>query len=109
MRRLEGGRTMMLRRSVSIGLAVIYAFSIASAAGAATVAPTGPLAPGPTGLAPVIEGAKKEGVLSAKLVPALTEKSMYRLEREIRQKFGVDLKIKFTPVENMPKDVSEAI
>jgi ABC-type thiamine transport system substrate-binding protein len=57
----------------------------------------------------VIEGAKKEGVLSAKLVPALTEKTMYRLEREIKQKFGVDLKIKFTPVENMPKDVSEAI
>ena len=34
---------------------------------------------------------------------------MDRLRKEIREKFGVDLDIKFTPSDSMPKALSDAI
>ena len=71
------------------------------------VTPTFAAATGPT--SQMIEGAKREGSLSAKLRTGLTETSMTRLEREIRQKYGVSLKITSSPSGNMPKDLSEAV
>ncbi len=90
---------MMLKGLISIGLAAIFTFGIILSAEAA---PAGPLAQ-------VIEGAKKEGTLSAKLDPGLTEKSIYRLEKEIKEKYGVDLRIKYVGSTNFNTDVSEAI
>ena len=59
-------------------------------------------------LAQVVEGAKKERTVSAKLKANLTSKSMNRLEREIKEKYGVTLEIKFTPTD-MAKDMSEVL
>ncbi|MDP2643658.1 MAG: ABC transporter substrate-binding protein [Desulfobacterales bacterium] len=56
----------------------------------------------------IIAGAKKEGTVSLKLRSGFTPKSMGRLEKEIRDKFGVDLKVKFVPTGSMPKDVAQA-
>ena len=64
----------MLRGLVSINLAMAFVLGVVLLAGAA---PTGPLAE-------VIEGAKKEGTVSVSLVVGFSEKSMYRLEKEIR-------------------------
>ncbi|MDP2644136.1 MAG: extracellular solute-binding protein [Desulfobacterales bacterium] len=60
----------------------------------------GAAASGP--LEQMIEGAKKEGAVSV-VLSRLAPKSIKRLEREIRATFGVDLKIEFTPSNNMPK------
>ncbi|MDP2647003.1 MAG: ABC transporter substrate-binding protein [Desulfobacterales bacterium] len=57
----------------------------------------------------VIEGARKEGTVSAKLRVTIAPKSMKRLEREIKEKFGVDLKIICEPGTSMPKDAAVAI
>ena len=74
---------MMLKRSIIIGLAIEFLLGLVQLAGAALA---GPLAPGP--LAQVIEGAKKEATVSVKLVSSYTPKSMYRLEKEIKDKYG---------------------
>jgi hypothetical protein len=89
-----------MRRVLGLmGLLGIVQWSMVPATGAAA-----------TGLlTQVIEGAKKEGTVSAKLASGFTEKSMYRLEREIKEKYGVDLKIKFSPVINMQKALAEAM
>ncbi len=58
-------------------------------------------------LAQVIEGAKKERTVSAKLKSTLTPKSMGRLEKEILGKYGVTLEIKYTP-SDQAKDIAEA-
>ena len=90
---------MVLKKLIPIGLSVTYLLCVVVSAGAA---PAGPLAQ-------VIEGAKKEGTVLAKLPPGFAQKSMYRLEKNIKEKYGVDLKINFSPATNFPKDVSEAI
>lgn len=89
----------MLKGFISVGLAVAYTFGVVLLAAAA---PTGPLAQ-------VIEGAKKEGTASVKLVAGFTPKSISRLEKEIKDKYGVDLRIKFTGATKMTSDVAEAI
>lgn len=43
-------------------------------------------------LTQIIEGAKKEGTVTLRLRSGYNEKSMARLEREVKEKFGVDLK-----------------
>lgn len=90
---------MTFKRLISTGLTVIYLLGIAALASAA---PTGPLAQ-------VIEGAKKEGTCSFKLTMGFTQKSMDRLEKEIKARYGVDLKLNFTATESFPKDLAEAI
>ncbi|MDP2647467.1 MAG: extracellular solute-binding protein [Desulfobacterales bacterium] len=57
----------------------------------------------------VIEGAKNEGTVTAKLKTTLSVHSMKRLEREIKEKFGVDLNIIFSPSGSMGKDAAQAI
>jgi iron(III) transport system substrate-binding protein len=91
--------TMILKGLLSTGLSVTYVLSVVLSAGAA---PAGPLAQ-------VIEGAKKEGAVTVKMRSGLTAKSMSRLEKEIRDKYGVNLRISFSPSASMPKDLSEAI
>ncbi|MDP2646598.1 MAG: extracellular solute-binding protein [Desulfobacterales bacterium] len=51
----------------------------------------------------IVAGAKKEGRVLVQLRSTFSGNSMIRLEKEIRQKFGVDLKIDFTPSSNMSK------
>ncbi len=68
----------------------------------AGAAPAGPLDQ-------IVEGAKKEGTVSVKLRTGLIPKSMQRLEKEIRQRFGADLDIKLTPTDRMAQDLAEAI
>ena len=89
----------MDKRLFLTGVSAILLLGLAELTPAAQVGP----------LAQVIEGAKKEGTVSIKLTPGFTEKSMYRLEKEIKDKYGVDLKIKFTASTVFPNDVSEAI
>lgn len=84
---------------VSVSLAVGYLLGGVLFADAA---PAGPLAD-------VIEGAKKEGTVSAKLLSTLSEKSMVRVEKEIKEKYGVDLKIKFLPATQFGRLVTEVI
>ena len=91
----------MVKKFMLIGLLLFLIWGGVLSAGAA------PEASGP--LSQVIEGAKKEGVVSVKLWVGVTPKSIGRLEREIKERFGVDLKVKFTPVVSMPKDLSDAI
>ena len=89
----------MLKGFISLVSAAAFVLVLVISAGAA---PAGPLAQ-------VIEGAKKENVVLAKLVPGFTQKSMSRLEKEIKDKYGVQLTIKFTGSTNFPNDVAEAI
>lgn len=63
----------------------------------------------PSPLAQVIEGAKKEGTVSVHLAPSLKQDAIPRLEREIRGKYGVDLKINFTPMGIMPQDIAKIV
>jgi ABC-type Fe3+ transport system substrate-binding protein len=67
-----------------------------------SAAPAGPLAQ-------VIEGAKKEATASVKLKSGITQGSITRLEKEIRDKFGAALQINFAPSENMLKELSQVI
>jgi ABC-type Fe3+ transport system substrate-binding protein len=89
----------MFKAFLLIGFVLPYISWAVPFAGAA---PAGPLAQ-------VIEGAKKEGAVALKLAGGPTQKSTYRLEKEIKEKYGVDLKVRFTSSSNMPNDVAEAI
>ncbi|MDP2645244.1 MAG: substrate-binding domain-containing protein [Desulfobacterales bacterium] len=57
----------------------------------------------------VIEGAQKEGTVTVQLLSNFTQKSMSRLEQEIKGKFGVSLKIKFVPSMNFGKSLTKVI
>jgi ABC-type Fe3+ transport system substrate-binding protein len=57
----------------------------------------------------VIEGAKKEGMVKVRLRSSFTEKSMIRLEKEIKDKFNVDLKIQYTPTGGLSRVLAETI
>jgi ABC-type Fe3+ transport system substrate-binding protein len=65
--------------------------------------------PAPAPLAQVIEGAKKEGTVSVHLAPSLKQEAIRRLEKEIQGKYGVDLKINFTPMGIMPQDIAKTV
>ncbi len=88
----------MNEKSVPAGFLAVLVFAIVLAAGALRA----------ESLAQVIEAAKKERNLSVKLQGTFTPKSMKRLEREISEKYGVNLDIKLTPT-NMSKDIPEVI
>ncbi|MDP2643813.1 MAG: extracellular solute-binding protein [Desulfobacterales bacterium] len=57
----------------------------------------------------IVAASKKEGEVSLMLRTGFTPRSIERLGKEIKDLFGVDLKIKFTPVGGMPKSLAEAI
>lgn len=57
----------------------------------------------------IIEGAKKEGTVDVVLKSSFTVKSMERLEKEIKEKFGIALKIQYTPSGGMQKALATAI
>ena len=90
---------MFDKKYIFIGLlSIVICGSLAKAEAAPTAA-----------LSQVIEAAKKEGALNVVLRSGFNQKSMDRLRKEIREKFGVDLDIKFTPGGSMPKHLSNAI
>lgn len=65
---------------------------------------------GPTGnLQQIIEVAKKEGEVFCALKSGFSPASMNRLEKEIRNKYRVDLKIRYSPNDSMPKALSTAL
>ena len=57
----------------------------------------------------VIEGAKKEGTVLVRLRSSFTSKSMERMEKEIKERFGVGLKIQFSPSSSMSRALAESI
>ncbi|MFC1816725.1 extracellular solute-binding protein, partial [Thermodesulfobacteriota bacterium] len=96
------------QRYVLIGLSVIFVavvVSLAFARPALSKETTEKISPG---LAQVIEGAKKEGTLSLKLISTLTPKSVDRLRKEIKKRFDVDLDMKFAPIGSMPRTMAQA-
>jgi len=69
------------------------------------------LSPAQTPLGKVIEGAKKEGAITMISPTGFTVKSFERLRREIREKYGVDLKFKYMPghfMSDLAKAIAEA-
>ena len=70
---------------------------------------TGAEAASPAALTQIIEGAQKEGTVNVMLRSGFNQRSMDRLRKEIREKFRVDLDIKFSPTGSMPKQLSDAI
>ena len=88
---------MMTKRFKQISLASLAVLGVFLWAGGAW----------PQTLAQVIEGAKKEGAVAARIKSGVTPKSIERLESEIKKKFDVELRIKFAPSSNMPQDLSE--
>lgn len=84
-----------------IMLIVLSGFFAVAAARQSTAAPAT--------LSQIIEGAKKEGAVSCMLKSGLTPASMTRLEKEIREKYRLDLKISYTPTGSMPKALSLAL
>ncbi|MDP2643812.1 MAG: extracellular solute-binding protein [Desulfobacterales bacterium] len=57
----------------------------------------------------IIAGSKKEGTVSVMLRAGFTPKSIARLEKGVKDMFGVDLKIKFSPTRSMTRELSKAI
>lgn len=108
---------MLVKRCVLIALSailVLVGVLAACAAPAPTPTPTQTptLTPTPTAagpLAQIIAGAKKEGTVTVGLRSAFTELSMKRLEREIKETFGVDLAIKFVPMPTYAPFVAQSI
>lgn len=90
---------MLGKRLILIVLQAAWLLGSFSLAGAAPLSP----------LDQVIEGAKKEGAVSVVLRSSFTPLSMERLQKEIKEKFGVDLKIKFSPSANMSKFLTAAL
>jgi ABC-type Fe3+ transport system substrate-binding protein len=60
-------------------------------------------------LAQIIEGAKKEGSVSVTLKSSFTPRSMERLKKEIKDRFGVNLEITFAPSSSFPKEFAQAL
>jgi iron(III) transport system substrate-binding protein len=90
---------MLGKRLIVAGLQAALLLGLFSLAGAASPSP----------LEQVIEGAKKEGAVSVVLRSSFTPKSMERLEKEIKERFGVDLKIQYSPSASMSKALAEAL
>jgi len=60
-------------------------------------------------LAQVLEGARKEGVVDAVLPSSLTPDGVRKIEKAIGAKYGVNLKINYTPARSYPQLTSQAI
>ncbi|MDP2645862.1 MAG: extracellular solute-binding protein [Desulfobacterales bacterium] len=90
---------MKFRRMMMISLSMVWAAGLVLSAGTVSAKP----------LDSVIAGARKEGTVIVKLKTSLPMQSMKRLEREVKEKFGVSLNIVFSPTGSMPKDAAQAI
>lgn len=60
-------------------------------------------------LAPIIEGAKKEGTVSVTLHGGLAGKGIERLKQGIAARYGVNLQIAYVPVISYPQNLAKAI
>ncbi len=87
---------MFAKKCTLIGLSMTLILGVVTAASAAPKLT-------PSALDKVIEGAKKEGTVTVILSPEYGEESMRRLEKEIKERFGVALKINYTPSGVMAK------
>ncbi|MDP2727970.1 MAG: ABC transporter substrate-binding protein [Dehalococcoidia bacterium] len=56
-----------------------------------------------------IEGARKEGVVRANIMTTLGEKGAQRLTQALNKKYGLDLKMEYTPTANMSQVVAQAM
>ncbi|MCG6534292.1 MAG: extracellular solute-binding protein [Syntrophales bacterium LBB04] len=63
----------------------------------------------PTEWEKVIDAAKKEGSVMVKMRSSFTSKSMERLEKEIKERFGLDLKIQYSPISSMSRSLADAL
>lgn len=95
----------MVMAFLMIGVLGLVLASSAQSAPAAIPTPK----PRATALEQVIEGAKAEGTVSLNLSDRFSTKSMVRLEKEIKAKFGVDLTIKLTPVGVHAAELAKAV
>jgi ABC-type Fe3+ transport system substrate-binding protein len=87
-------------------LALVFSLLPLSLACAQLARTTGPtLSP----LAQLIEGAKKEGTVSTKLAVTVKETTIQRLEKEIKAKYNVDLKINNIPLTVMPRAIANLL
>ena len=93
---------MFAKKCTLIGLSMTLILGVVTAASAAPKLT-------PSALDKVIEGAKKEGTVTVILSPEYGEESMRRLEKEIKERFGVALKINYTPSGVMAKALATAI
>lgn len=57
----------------------------------------------------IVEGARKEGEVDAVLPSSLTPDGVAKLEKAIAEKYGVNLKINYTPARSYPQLTSQAI
>ncbi|MDP2727520.1 MAG: extracellular solute-binding protein [Dehalococcoidia bacterium] len=62
-----------------------------------------------TAMDQVIEGARREGVVKAALFSSLGDKGAKELIEALNKKYGLSLKMEFTPVNQMPAMVSQVI
>lgn len=60
-------------------------------------------------LAQIVEGAKKEGKVLAHLRSGINVNAIGRLQKELREKYGVQIEIAFSPSTRMPQDLSRAL
>jgi ABC-type Fe3+ transport system substrate-binding protein len=60
-------------------------------------------------LGQVLEGARKEGEVDAVLPSSLTPDGVRKIEKAIGEKYGVNLKINYTPARSYPQLTSQAI
>jgi iron(III) transport system substrate-binding protein len=90
---------MQKKSFICMATALAILLGMVSSAGSASARP----------LDQVIEGAKKEGTVYVKLLSNFTTKSMERLEKAIKEKYDVDLKIQFIPSGGMSRTLAEAI
>ena len=60
-------------------------------------------------LARVIEGAKREGVVDAALQGTLTPRGVTAVQEAIRKKYGVDLRINYSPARSYPEIEAKAL
>ncbi len=88
---------MILKGLISIGLTMAF---LISGVPSSSAAPAGPLAQ-------VIEGAKKEGTVSVVMLEKFTPNSIARLRKEVRETFGADLTIQYTPTTSFGKHLAE--
>jgi iron(III) transport system substrate-binding protein len=93
---------MFAKKCTLIGWSMTLILGIATATSAAPKLT-------PSALDKVIEGAKKEGTVTVILSPEYGEESMKRLEKEVKEQFGVALTIKYTPSGVMAKSLATAI
>ncbi|MBI3015675.1 MAG: extracellular solute-binding protein [Candidatus Tectomicrobia bacterium] len=88
-------------------LGILWAGAWLYPQGAAAASPGG--APAADPLARIVEGAKREGVVDVALQSSLTPQGVAAIQEGIRKKYGVDLKINYTPTRSYPRIQAQAL